>query len=190
VLVTTLWETANPAIQWGGPALAVLVAAGTDLRARRIPNWLTGATFCLGLLFAGWSGGAAGVADGLLACVALGLPYVLLFLFAGGGAGDAKLMGALGVWLGLINGGLVLGCVAAVGVLLGMAYAISTGRSREVAGNISGIVMGWAGHAVARTVPRVQDEQVAQDGPQTVPYGVAICAGLLIAGTGVLLWRG
>ena len=29
--------------------------------------------------------------------------FVLLFIVAGGGAGDAKLMGA-GIWLGLING--------------------------------------------------------------------------------------
>jgi prepilin peptidase CpaA len=189
VVVTALWESSQPVVQWAGPAAAVLIAAATDLRARRIPNWLSGGTLVSGLVFAGWSGGGAGLLDGLLACAVLAIPYVLLFLFAGGGAGDAKLMGALGAWLGLINGGIVLGCVAAVGVLLGMAYAISTGRSREVARNISGIVTNWAGHAVARTVPAVQEENVAQEQPQTVPYGVAICAGLLIAGTGVLLWR-
>ncbi|HYE62916.1 MAG TPA: A24 family peptidase [Phycisphaerales bacterium] len=193
-MLTTLWNSSQPALQWAVPAVAVLVGAATDLHARRLPNWLTAGTFATGLAFAAWSGGVAGVADGLLACVALGLPYVLLFLFAGGGAGDAKLMGALGVWLGVINGGIVLGAVAVSGILLGIGYAIATGKTREVAGNISGMVVGWAGHAVARTVPAAAEAEAGvepgREEPQTVPYGVAICAGLLVAGIGVFLWRG
>jgi len=34
----------------------------------------------------------------------LGIPYFLLFAFAGGGAGDAKIMAALGAWVGWHNG--------------------------------------------------------------------------------------
>ena len=35
-------------------------------------------------------------------------PYVALFLFAGGGGGDAKLMGAIGAWVGFASGVIVL----------------------------------------------------------------------------------
>lgn len=189
MLVTTLWNSTQPALQWAVPAVAVLIAAGTDLQARRIPNWLTAATFLSGVVFSAWSGGVAGMGDGFLACVALSLPYILLFLFAGGGAGDAKLMGAVGAWLGLINGGIVLASVAIAGILLGIGYAVVTGQTRQVAGNISGMMAGWVGNVAARTVPPVAEAEVARDDPQAVPYGVAICAGLLAAGIGVFLWR-
>ncbi len=86
------------------PALLLVVWAGwLDLRSRRIPNWLTVPALLLGLgvntIILGWDGtkvalGGAGLALGLL------LPFVLL---RGLGAGDWKLMGALGAWLGPIQ---------------------------------------------------------------------------------------
>jgi prepilin peptidase CpaA len=118
------------------------------------------------------------------------LPFVLLFLFAGGGAGDAKLMAAAGAWLGLINGAAALVAVSAAGLLLGIAAALAKGRGREVASNVKGMVIGWVGMAIARQAPAVvADGDPARAKAQTVPYGVAICAGVLAAGTGVLLWR-
>ena len=66
--------------------------------------------------------------DALAACVMLALPYVVLFVFAGGGAGDAKLMGAIGTWLGLVNGVVALAAVAASGILLAVAFALARRR--------------------------------------------------------------
>ena len=81
-------------------ALYTAVAAATDLRSRRIPNWLTLPTAAAGLLFhtcfpSGW-----GFVDSFSG-LAIGFALLLVpFLAGGSGMGDVKLLAALGAWLG------------------------------------------------------------------------------------------
>lgn len=75
-------------------------AAISDLRTRRIPNLLTVPAFVLGLIYQAAFFGIAGLADaGLAFVLGFGVLFVL-WLIGGGGGGDAKLMGALSVWVG------------------------------------------------------------------------------------------
>ncbi len=75
-------------------------AAYTDIRRHRIPNWLTLPFFAAGWIYQGWSHGWPGLQDGLLG-FAIGFgTYFVLWMVAGGGGGDVKLMGAISVWLG------------------------------------------------------------------------------------------
>ena len=97
----TPWDFVSYTLPWGVVLLTSLAGAVTDLHARRVPNRLTFPVLLGGLLWATYEGGAAGLADAAGACVLLALPFVLLFVLANGGAGDAKLMGALGAWLGV-----------------------------------------------------------------------------------------
>jgi prepilin peptidase CpaA len=76
------------------------IAAGWDLREKRIPNKLT-----LPMFFAGWVyqiafHGWYGVLDGMAGfAIGFGVLFILWFI-GGGGGGDVKLMGALAVWMG------------------------------------------------------------------------------------------
>ena len=101
----------------------VSAAAAYDLRFRRIPNWLSVSGVILGfavnLALSGWRGGAsAGL--GLLLAV---LVYLPLYLIRGMGAGDVKLMGAVGAivgpanWLGIFLATSLLGGIAALGMI-------------------------------------------------------------------------
>ncbi|MHC4949344.1 MAG: A24 family peptidase [Planctomycetota bacterium] len=188
---TTLFDSAPALVQWGVVITAAVIALATDLRSRRIPNWLTGPLLAGGLVFAGLVGGLPGLADSFTACLLLAFPFVLLFLFARGGAGDAKLMGALGAWLGLVNGLALLLAVAACGIVLAIAWSLWRREAVQVANNLGGIATGVFLAVCTRT--RVGDAFRASADPsrmQVMPYGVAIFAGVCLAAVGVLIWHG
>ena len=81
-------------------ALFTAVAAGWDLRTRRIPNNLTFPVFLAGWVYQAVDRGWTGLGDAALGfLVGFGILFVL-WVVGGGGGGDVKLMGALSVWLG------------------------------------------------------------------------------------------
>ena len=82
-------------------AIALLVAAFTDLRSRHIGNWLNGAIALAAPLF-GWASGLSLWPDVALQLgVALAAFAVLAGLFAlrAMGGGDVKLLTALALWI-------------------------------------------------------------------------------------------
>jgi prepilin peptidase CpaA len=84
-----------------GVGLLTAIAAYTDIRFWKIPNKLTVPFFVMGLIYQVTFWGWHGLQDGL-GGFALGFgTYLLLFIVAGGGAGDVKLMGAVSVWMGI-----------------------------------------------------------------------------------------
>ena len=174
--------------QWGAVLGASLVAAISDLRTGRIPNVLTGPLFVAGLIYATWLGGLAGMADAIGACILLALPYVLMFLFAHGGAGDAKLMGAIGAWLGLTQGVVVLTCVLICGMVLAVTKAMAKRSLIPVLSGVLASVYVFMVSLATRFRTRQSGAcQVAAGSPEglSIPYGVAIFAGVC-AGGGIL----
>jgi len=83
-----------------GIAVLVAVAAVTDLRLRKIPNVLVGLGAGLGLLVQAASMGLEGVGAGLGGFIAGAAVLLPGFLLRMTGAGDVKLMAALGTFLG------------------------------------------------------------------------------------------
>ena len=128
-MLSALWEHGKPQIQWGLVVLASLAAAFIDVRRRRIPNWLTLPLWAGGLAWAGVWAGPSALANSVLASLLLAAPYVWLYVVAGGGAGDAKLMAALGAWLGIINGLVLLAAVSVSAVLIGVAISLRRRRA-------------------------------------------------------------
>jgi prepilin peptidase CpaA len=164
-----------------GAVLLSVVAGWTDLRSRRIPNWLTVPGLLIGLaantVLSGWSGmktSLLGAAVGL----ALLLPFVLLRSL---GAGDWKLAGSLGAFAGpgiLMN--LLLGSVFVAGVMA-VALVIYKGRVRQTIRNI--------GHILISLVTfRLPGSRVSLDNPDSlkVPYGVALAFTVVLYG---ILWK-
>lgn len=186
----TLWHHGVAPVQWTVVIAASLVAAICDVATRRIPNRLTGPALLAGLVWAAWIGGWPGLADSAAACVLLAIPYVLLFVFAGGGAGDAKLMGAVGAWLGLVNGTAALVCVSITAVLLGLCFSLAKRQFRVVLSNIACAVLGALFWLCARgKLARGAAASPDIEGMTKMPYGVSILAGVCMAAGGVALWR-
>ncbi|SEG01737.1 A24 family peptidase [Billgrantia desiderata] len=120
-----------PYILQGLCVLVVLSAAIWDLAARRIPNPLILAGAAVGFLLHGWAAGAGGVLAaiyGLVVGLAILLPgYLMGFT----GAGDAKLMAAIGTFLGPL-GVLQAALISiVVGGLIAMGFALSALIDRQ-----------------------------------------------------------
>ena len=173
--------------QWGVVIGASLLAALGDLKERRIPNALTFPVFVVGLIWATWFGGISGLAESTGTCALLALPYVFLFLFFGGGAGDAKLMGAIGAWLGIRQGLTVLACVAIAGGGLAIAKAIAQKRLKFVLTSVFVSCFGFILYLFTHRTMKLADDQaeIKQSEDLDIPYGVAIFAGVC-AGGGVV----
>jgi Flp pilus assembly protein protease CpaA len=181
-------------LQWGAVLGASLAAALLDVRRGCIPNRLTLPLWLLGLTKAACVGGRAGVGGALEVSVLLALPYIALYFLAGGGAGDAKLMGAIGAWLSFEDGVAVFCCVAVTGMVLAL-LRIATHHERKNA--LSGLVASLYLLAIAwSTGPRgwrllasnEQDPSPPRAGQVTLPYGVAIFIGVCLAAVGARTW--
>lgn len=110
------------------PGLVLLLiwsAAAWDLRSRRIPNALVMAGAVTGILLQGVLAGFGGILAALSG-LAVGLLILLPgYLFGFTGAGDVKLMAAVGSFLGA--SGVFLAALASIGVggLIALGFAAS-----------------------------------------------------------------
>jgi prepilin peptidase CpaA len=161
-------------------ALAVLLAAiagWTDYRSRRIPNWLTVSGLFVGIaaniLAGGWQGLKTSLLGAGLALLLL-LPLVILRSL---GAGDWKLAGALGAFVGpgvMFN--LLLASIFVAGAMA-VVLIIYKGRVRETLRNM--------GHMLAALANlRLPGPEVSLDNPESlkVPYGVALAFTVVLYG--------
>ena len=160
-----------------GAVLLATIAAWTDIRSRRIPNWLTVPGAAVGLAANMALGGWGGLKASLLG-VGLGLALLLpLVLLRSLGAGDWKLAGALGAFVGyekLIQ--FLLWSVFVAGVMA-LALVIYKQRFVQTVRNI--------GHILFSLVMfRMPGERVSLDNPQSlkIPYGVALAFTVLLYG--------
>ncbi len=117
-------------------ALAVLLtlAAVCDIRSHRIPNPLVLAGLAVGLAWHGWHGGWLGL---LLSLEGMGVaaPALLPYALGGLGAGDVKLLGAVGALMGPVFLLWTLPGTVLAGGLLALAWAARRGVLRETVHN-------------------------------------------------------
>jgi prepilin peptidase CpaA len=188
-MLTTLWVHPSPYFQWGSVLLCAVIAAAIDVRSGRIPNGLTGGMWIAGLVASLVAGGLAGAGDAVLGCLVMAAPFVLLFLI-GGGAGDAKLMGAIGMWLGVVNGVIALLSVLVVGAVVGICYAVVRQRSGSVVANLWVMATGMLGVVFrAHKLADVPDVIPQANTMTPMPYGLSILVGVAVAAAGIGLFR-
>ena len=121
-------------IFYSAVVIFTIVAAVSDLRTRRLPNWLTVPTLVAGLLFHTITGGFSGLGMSL-AGFATGFGILLvLWLIGGGGGGDVKLMGALGAWLGPVSTLIVFLLSTVFAVIGSVGIALSDVFTKGISG--------------------------------------------------------
>jgi prepilin peptidase CpaA len=124
-MVNLSWET----MAVYAPLLAlVATAAVTDVRARRIPNWLTLTVALSGLAQSVTPFAVISPTQSILGLLSgFGITF-LLYMVGGRGAGDVKLTAGIGAWLGPWPVLIVLAAAAVVSLVLAVALSAVRGR--------------------------------------------------------------
>ncbi|MGH9690940.1 MAG: A24 family peptidase [Candidatus Acidiferrales bacterium] len=157
--------------------LAFACTAGwVDSRTQRIPNWLTVPGLLLGIALhsalSGWTGTEMALEGAGLGLLVL-LPLVLLRAL---GAGDWKLMGAIGALLGpAMLWFVLLASIFAAG-LMAAVLVIRARRVRETLRNMGMLITGFL------TFGLRAPSDVSLDNPRLLklPFGVAVAIGTLV----------
>jgi len=112
--------------------IVLSVATFTDLRNRRIPNWLVLPFLLAGLVVSTWMHGWRGLGQSFCG-LGLGLLiYGFLFFMGGMGAGDVKLAAAIGAWIGPNQLFIALVATAMAGGIMVLLWALFAGHLKDM----------------------------------------------------------
>ena len=157
--------------------LGVLITAMiTDIRSHRIPNWLTLPAMITGLGLNMISAGASGLLfsiEGLL--LGMGL-FIVLYLFGGMGAGDVKLMGAVGAMLGPQMVLMAAFYTALAGGVYAIVVIVFHPRAKAIRAALMETIKGFIFFHSLR-----YNKSKTVEKPPKLCYGVAIAIGTIAA---------
>jgi len=158
-----------------GATVCAIAGAVSDVRSNRIPNWLTYGGIALALSLRAAVGGWRSLEQGVGGILLGGGVFFVFFLVHGLGAGDVKLMAAVGAWVGPHSTLGVLIATALAGGVLALVYMAFYKRVGSTFRNL-GALLRFHLRAGVRPHPKLNLQ-----GPETIrlPYGLAIAMGTL-----------
>jgi prepilin peptidase CpaA len=164
-------------VAWWPTLIVLAVATFTDLRSRRIPNWLVLPFLLAGPVVSGLLQGWHGILQSLEGLAVGAAFFGFLALMGGMGMGDVKLCAAIGAWIGPSQMLTALVLTGIVGGLIALCWAIMGGFVGEMFSGTGELIFGWKKHGL-RSHP-----ELVLDNPRTrkMPYAPAIAIGTLIS---------
>lgn len=153
----------------------VLVAAIYDLRFRRIPNWLNLSGVILGLAVNTFLFGRHGFILAVLGIASSLVIYVPLYLIRGMGAGDVKLMAAVGAIAGPWNWFGIFLATALLGGVVSLLFVAFKKRFHQTCFNVALV----ATELCHFRLPSKSNSQLDVRHPRALgmPHGVLIAIG-------------
>jgi len=166
-------------------ALGLAMAGYTDVRSRRVPNYLVFTLIPLGILVSYASLGWRGAEQAMLGCLVGGGLLMLPFAIGALGAGDVKLIAALGTLTGprLMLWTFLL--IMAIGVVVSLVNILYRRAARQTWTNLQLIYYRLMSLNKLLLEPAAQapaGSGIVRD--NTIPFGAIIA----IAGEVVLIW--
>jgi len=162
---------------WWPTLIVLAVATFTDLRSRRIPNWLVVPFLVIGISVSGWLHGWHGLGQSFEG-LGLGLLiYGFLFWMGGMGAGDVKLCAAIGAWIGPDQLFIALIITGLAGGAMVLCWATFGGFLKDLFTGTSSLVFGIKERGSFR------DPELVLSNPRKrkIPYAPAIAIGTLFS---------
>ena|SRR5690348_8437098 len=162
------------------PAIVIIavasVACVTDVTTRRIPNLLTFGAALAGLAYGVIDGGSAGLFAAIAGWVAGAVIFMPFFLLGGMGAGDVKLLAAIGTWIGVPDVLWAAIYTSIAGGVLAVIVSLARGYLGTALSNIRKMLAYWM------TVgPRPYAGVTLESGTAVrLPYAIPIFIGVVI----------
>ena len=175
--VLMMSASAEPLLFAGLALLCAVVASIYDVRERRIPNRLTGSCLLAGLLLHLAVGGWLALGSAALAAVAAGGLFLVFFIAGGMGAGDVKLMAAVGAIAGLAPLELLMLATVLAGALFALALAGYHGRLRQTLSNVVALLV----HHGRRGLRPHPEMNLSNKQTLRLPFALPIAAGCLVS---------
>ena len=166
-------------VELGAIGLAI-VASACDLKSARIPNWLTFGAAALAVLFHAVAPGGSGLGT---AVAGMGVGLLVFFpIFALGamGAGDVKLLAALGAWVGWYPVIYVALYGSIAGGVLGILYALSRGYLGQALHNIQRLLAYWSVVGLKPLPALTLQSSTALRMPYALPIAVGVMVTLWV----------
>ncbi|MCC6858158.1 MAG: prepilin peptidase [Bryobacterales bacterium] len=158
-------------------ALLVIPAGIFDIRERRVPNWLTLSGVLVGIGMNSFLYESAGFWLSLKGLGLALLVYFPLFAIRAMGAGDAKLMAAVGAMAGPWNWLGIFFLTALMGGVFAVLLLVTTGRTRRTLSNVGYLLKELAYFRA----PYMKHEELDIRSPKAVglPHGAVIALAAL-----------
>jgi prepilin peptidase CpaA len=157
---------------WWPTVIVLATATFTDLRSRRIPNWLVLPFLPAGIVVSGWLHGWHGVEQSLAGLGLATLIFGLIFGMGGMGAGDVKLCAAIGAWIGPWQLLIALVLTGLAGGVMVLAWAAYAGFLRDLFKGTGDLVFGAAKRG---------EMTLSNPLRRKMPYAPAIAIGTLMS---------
>ncbi len=161
------------------PATAVacaLVSSVFDVKSRRIPNFITFPSILLGLAMHLALGGWKQLLSSLAAGLICGVVFLIFYIAGGMGAGDVKLITAVGCIAGMPHVAYLLVLTALSGGAMAIVLALARGRLQQTIVNVGAI----ASHHSQEGLQPHPDLNLSNLDTLRLPYALAIAGGSLL----------
>jgi prepilin peptidase CpaA len=156
--------------------VVLALACISDLRTRRIPNLLTFSAAASALVFHLLTGGWSAAGWSIAGCILGALLFFPMFALRGMGAGDVKLLAAVGAWLGPSQVLIAALATSLAGGVIALAVALGHGYLKTAGLNLWMLLMEWRVTGV-RPVHELTLEGAR--GPR-LAYAIPIAIGTLV----------
>lgn len=154
--------------------ICCLIAAFYDVKSRRVPNILTGPSILFAILLHFGLGGWRELGNSLLAGLICGVAFVIFYIAGGMGAGDVKLITAVGCLAGLPRVAPLLILTALSGGVMAVGLVIYRRRIKDTFSNIGSLVL----HHRLEGIKPHPALNVTNSQTLRLPYALAITAGM------------
>ena len=154
----------------------LFLACISDVRTRRIPNALTFSAIAAALLFHALTGGLSATGWSLAGCFLGTALFFPMFALRGMGAGDVKLLAAVGAWLGPTEVAMVALAASLAGGVMAIAVSLAHGYLKTAVQNLWMLLTHWR---VMGVRPLEQVTLEGTRGPR-LAYAVPISIGTMV----------